>query len=49
MGRTGGLGLGGGRAVGTPSWRWERRNGTRNRWRAEWDGDDDWTVKKIKD
>jgi hypothetical protein len=36
-------------AVGTSYWRWGRKNGPRNCWTAEQDGDNDWTVKKIKD
>jgi hypothetical protein len=28
------------------SWRQGRKNGLRNCWRAEWEGDKDWTVKK---
>jgi hypothetical protein len=33
--------------VGTFSWRWGRRNVMRNCWRADWEGDNDWTVKKY--
>ena len=35
--------------VGTSSWREGRRNGISNCWMAEWEGDNDWTVKKMKD
>jgi hypothetical protein len=34
--------------VGTLSWRWWQRNGMRNSWMADWEGDNDWTEKKIK-
>jgi hypothetical protein len=33
----------------TSSWRLERKNGMRNCQRAGKEGDNDWTVKKIKD
>jgi hypothetical protein len=35
--------------VGTSSGRQGRRDGIKNCWRAEQEGDNDWTVKKIKD
>jgi hypothetical protein len=34
--------------VGT-SWRWGKRNGMRNCWRADREGDNEWSVKNIKD
>jgi hypothetical protein len=38
------------RDVETSSWRRERRNGMGNCQRVEWEGDNNWTVKKmIKD
>jgi hypothetical protein len=34
--------------MGIFSWRWGRRNGMRNRWRADWKVDKGRTVKRIK-
>jgi hypothetical protein len=35
--------------VGTSSWRQGKRNGMKNCWRVDLEGDNDWTTKKIKD
>jgi hypothetical protein len=34
--------------MGTSSWRWGRRYGIRNSKRADQEGYNDWTVKKMK-
>jgi hypothetical protein len=33
--------------VETSSWRWGRRNWMRNSQRANWEGDSDWTIKRL--
>jgi hypothetical protein len=35
--------------MGTSSWRWRRKKGMRNCKRVDQEGDNDWTVKNIKD
>jgi hypothetical protein len=44
-----GMGKSGRVGVRTSSWRWERRNRMRNSQRVNREGDDYWTVKKIKE
>jgi hypothetical protein len=33
----------------TSSWKQERRNGMRNCWRVDREGDNNWTIREIKE